>query len=115
MANPRRGEVGFEAGGRRHVLRMGMNAICTLEAELGLSIVEIAEKLRTSRQMLLLRTVFRAALAEGASDDEAGELIDEVTINRAVELLGEAFQLSFPPGDDADPPSAAGAGNGSGS
>jgi hypothetical protein len=54
-------------------------------------------------------------LSEGASDEEAGELIDEIGIARAVELLGEAFARSFPAGDDASPPSAAVVGNGSNS
>lgn len=116
MANSHKGEVAFEAGGKKRTLRFDTNAICILEEDLGLSIAEIAAQLKSGR-VSAIRAALRAGLNGGgdltATLRKAGELIDELGYERAVALVSDAFALAFPKAaKEAGPPKGAGAGTG---
>lgn len=84
MANPHKGEVAFEAGGRNYTLRFSADALCQLEDALGRGLIDILneiagwfdapEKIRFS----FIRQVFWAGLRDAHPDidvKQAGELL----------------------------------------
>lgn len=116
MPNPHKGEIAFEAGGVERKLRFDTNAICMVEEDLDLSVAEIAARLNAGR-LSVVRAALRAGLVGGgdltATLREAGEIIDEITYARAVDLLSQAFALAFPPPEEgARPQKGGGAGTG---
>lgn len=112
MANPHKGEVAFEAGGKDYTIRLSTNAICSLEAELGVGFGEITRRL-DGFNFLTLRSVLRGALPN-ATLAEASAVIDEIGYPQAVNHVMEAYRLAFPPADDdgASPPKGGEAGIG---
>lgn len=110
MANPHKGEVTFEADGKTHTLRLDTNAICSLEDEIGIGILEIMRRM-DSGVMSTLRTAYQCALVNGSTPGlslaEVGELIDELGYARAATLLSKALEFAFPPaaaeGEGANP------------
>lgn len=106
MANPHRGEVAFSAGGKDYKLSFSANALCELEDALDLSIHQIAERLGG----LNIRIKYvRAALWAGLTDHqpgitikEAGTILGEINVARAIELITEAFTRSHPEAADND-------------
>lgn len=118
MANPHKGEVTFEAGGKTQTLVLNTNAICNLEDDLQIGITEIAQLLQAGR-MSIVRATFRAGLVNGSADGpgltllEAGEVVDDVGFLRAVELIQQALERAFPNQEPEAPrPRKAGAGTG---
>lgn len=110
MANKYRGEVGFSAGGKDYTFRLGTNELAFLEEKHG-----IDEKAMTSGDMGIcgLRTIFRVGLSrrhEGLTDEQAGDVIDELG---GFKLVGEFIDKSMSaliPEDEAPKPEAAGTG-----
>ena len=107
-ANPLRGEVAFTAGGQERILRFGVNEICSLEAELEMSFDDIVEKLNDSPTMTIVRTVFmRAVVGDEITPDEAGAMLDELTIPVAIQLLATSRTRAAPERRDTSAPTAA--------
>src|SRR4249920_3745192 len=69
MANPHKGEVEFEAGGRMRTLRLDTNAMCELEEEFDMGIMRVLAHLELGR-MTDIRRIFRAALDGNPSLEE---------------------------------------------
>lgn len=90
------GEVSFEANGTRHTLRYGINELCRLEDRLSIDVAELGKKMAAGLNMRTLRTIFACGVSGDLADDTAGELIDEVGLQRAGELVAEAMQAAFP-------------------
>lgn len=90
------GVVSFEAAGARHDLRYGINALCRIEDRLGVTVFDLGQKMQAGLDVRTLRTVFACGLADDVTDDAAGDLMDELGVQRAGELVGEAFQAAFP-------------------
>ena len=95
MANPHRGEVQFEAGGKQHTIRLSTNAICSLETELGVGFGEITRRL-DGFNFLTLRSVMRGALGPATTIAEAASVIDELGYAEAVNQVMEAYRLAYP-------------------
>jgi hypothetical protein len=95
MANPHRGEVQFEAGGKHYTIRLSTNAICGLESELGVGFGEITRRL-DGFNFLTLRSVMRAALGPNTSVAEAAAVIDELGYAEAVNQIMESYRLAYP-------------------
>jgi hypothetical protein len=96
MANPHKGEVSFEAGGKTRTLRMGTNEQCELEAEYDLGIMRILAHLDLGR-MTDIRRIFRACLVGGATIEEASEIIDDIGgYLEVMDLLEKTVRLAFP-------------------
>lgn len=93
------GGVEFEAGGKRRVLRYSMNALVRLEEATGRSVTELGELLGEGARMTDVRLMFWAALDGAPTLDEAGDVMDEIGLDRAGRLISEAFQAAFPAAD----------------
>lgn len=101
MANLMRGEVSFEASGKTWTMKMGTGAMCEIEAATNKSISEIGSSLGNPKtaSITLLRTVFWGSLQHhhvGTSVKDCDDLIDEIGMVRAGQLVGEAFQSALP-------------------
>lgn len=93
----RRG-VTFEAAGKSQALRFDVNAICELESAFDCGTDEIAARLGGDGRVPRigdLRQAFRVGLGGDLTLQEAGEVMAEVGLKRAAELLGEAMGLAF--------------------
>lgn len=120
MVNSKRGEVQIRAGDTVYVLRYGFNALCELQDRTGKTAQEMFEDLQKSPSLRVMRTIFAVGLAERHPDlteKDAGNILDEIGIVAASEILGKAFAAAFPAsGKDekpADPPKAASTGTAS--
>jgi hypothetical protein len=101
MANKERGEVTFEALGKPWTMKIGTGAMCEIEGATGKSITEVGQELGNPKtaSLTLMRAVFWGALQdrhEGTTLKECNAIIDDIGMQRAGVLIGEAFQLAFP-------------------
>lgn len=96
MANPSKGEVGFDANGISYTLVLDFNAICELEDAFDVPASQIGEVI--GEKLSSLRTVFRVALSRhhDVTDLEAGEILTSIGAEKAGSLIASAFALSFP-------------------
>lgn len=103
MANALKGEVSFAIEGNPFALVYDFNALCTIEQELEVDVASVGEKLNSPT---MIRSIFRIGLEakHGAlSDIEAGRMIHALGVERAANLVGEAFAAAFPaPGESAE-------------
>ena len=106
MGNKQNGEVSFRALSKDWVLRYGINGLCRLEDETGKSAIEVASSLNTEDgeggaaiKISDIRLVFFCGLVGQHADvtlEQVGDIIDDIGIERAGPLLGEAFSAAFP-------------------
>lgn len=101
MANPHRGAVALEAGGKVYSLRFTTNSICELEDSLGKPIMQIVSDMQgeSGASMKMIRSLVWAALLDGHPDmgpKEAGALIDEAGMETVTEKIGLTIQRFFP-------------------
>lgn len=108
MANPQRGELALQVGEKSYTLRFSANALCALEDALDVSVVEFGDML-TDPKRVRLKTV-RAVMWAGLQDHhpaitlkEAGDIIQELTMAKAMAAIGSAFELAFPTPDPTQP------------
>lgn len=108
MANPHRGIVDIEIGGKQRQLRLDMNALAEAEAQLGLGgILEVIPML----EKVSLRAI-RVLLWAGLRHEEKALTLEEVgsweMTGGVVTLIGRAFRLAFPepPEGNAERPEA---------
>lgn len=101
MANPVKGEVSFKVDEQEFILLYDFNALCTIEADLGVDVAEVGERLASPT---MIRSIFRVGLEARhglMSDLEAGNLIHRVGVQPAAELIAKAFQAAFPAADES--------------
>lgn len=111
MANPYRGEVSAKLGDATITLKMTANSWCELEDDLGKSSDEIQSEffamVKSGRaSMKLMRSYFRACLLhshQGISLEDAGNIMTELGLLNAAELLGRAIAQSMPAAEEAKP------------
>lgn len=113
MANGLKGELPIDALGVRWTFLLDFNALCTMESELG---IEMGQEV-TGMGLGTIRSVFRIALStnhDDVDDIKAGQIINDIGIHRAAELLAEGMKLAFPEavGNAKKPPAAAKSGSG---
>lgn len=102
MANIQRGQVELKAGDKTYTLQFTVNAICELEARLGLGIAKIAKTMSEPAEVSL---TFARALAWAAlrshhpnlTLDQAGDIVQEVGMTETIDQVGLAFMAAFPP------------------
>lgn len=93
------GTVHFEAGGQAWSLRFDINVFCRIESELGIeSVAEFQAVLKERLSFTKLRKLFACGLSPAASDDKAGDIMTELGIDRASEMLTGCIQAAFPAG-----------------
>lgn len=103
----RRGTILFEAGDKAHALRLGTNQLAEAEDAFGKPINAIVQEMQGDNVRVSdLRRFF--AIAGGMTESEAGDVMDEIGIAKAGELLGQAMTAAFP----ADEAAAGKSGNG---
>lgn len=100
MANPHKGEFGFEVEGKQYVLRYSADTICDLEDGLKMTLNDISEQMQnpTKMRMSMVRTLFNAGLSDkhGDLDDAARRtLFRALTPVEAVGHVARAFALAF--------------------
>lgn len=100
MANPLKGEVGFESDGKQWKLVYNYNALCELEDLLGVGVNQINDLLSDTKKMKLstVRAVFWAGLREHHPEidiKQAGEMIGGLKVP-AIELVAKGLQLASP-------------------
>jgi hypothetical protein len=116
MANPVKGEIAVDIGGKRYRYVLGTYALAAIERRMGMPWTSIMQRAMDSGfgfdQALAL---FHAGLLRyhDISEREASDLLDEYTVDKFSELFIEAVKLMMPEGAPADPPTAT-AGNGHG-
>ena len=100
--------VNFTAGGNAYSIKISTNAICRIEEITGKSLTEIIAAFDEGLVSVgMIRAIFAASVLPRVSEDAAGDMIDDLTLARAGELIGQAFQSAFPESDGtANPPKA---------
>lgn len=117
MANPIKGEVEFEAGGKDYILLLDFNALCELEAE----VPGLMDGTAEIKSPSTIRAVFHAGLAAKHPEIDlrgAGDVIHSIGLDAAGDLVRRSFEASFPPakgGKEASDPRKARAKAGTGS
>lgn len=101
MANPHRGQVALNAGGRDYNVSYSINALCELEDVLGQPVAKIAASMNDPENVRM--SAVRALVWAGLQDHhpevtlrEAGQIASEASIPVCMEAIGKAFQAAFP-------------------
>lgn len=88
--------VTFEAGGRELALRMDMNALARYQDRSGETIsAAIDAIMKDGWDIVRGRRLFWAGLTQRMTEDEAGELMTDIGMGRALELAGEALRYAI--------------------
>lgn len=100
MANKNKGEVSFEVNEKSYTMRFSANALCELEDVLNMGVNDVAEQMAKPKNLRIktVRGIFWAGLRDCHPEitiTQAGELIQDLTLPRCLELIGKAFTLAF--------------------
>jgi hypothetical protein len=86
--------VTVEAGGRTLALRLTFSAMCRYQEMAGEPVTEAIERFAANPgDMLTARRLFTAALSEDMTEAEAGKIMDELGIRKAMRAIGELIRL----------------------
>lgn len=112
MANPNKGEVAFDAGGKSYTLHFSTNAICELEDKLDRSFIAISSELAKAAsapekiRLTTLRAIFWAGLQDHHPDIDlkaAGKLVVAAGgMAGVMKLISEGFERAFPDPETKD-------------
>ncbi len=96
MTTSHRGDVTLEGSERSYVLKFGTNAICDIQAALHQSMGDVLAGLNSQSgalNMRAIRTIVQLALVQSVrpTEDEAGDIIDEVGLVSVLAALKTAF------------------------
>jgi hypothetical protein len=95
--NSKRGAVPFEANGQAYTLRLTTNAMVRYEDAAGHPVLEALGKMEDgAMSMVALRRLFAAMISPEVSEDDAGDIMDELGLAVAAQKIGEAATLAFP-------------------
>ncbi len=100
MANPHKGEVNVEIGGRKYLLSFSANALAELEQALGMNLAEIGALMRDQARIRVAhwRTMFVLALQDNHEEIEekaAHALFKKLSIAEAIGKTGNAYEIGF--------------------
>ena len=107
-ANPQKGEIGLEVGGKRYTWFMGTLALAKIEERLGESWPKVMANL-DPQSMRYWLAAFHCGLLlhHDISEREASVLLDELTLGKFIEIFNAAFAKQFPQPSEAGRPIAA--------
>lgn len=101
-----KGEVEFEADGKTYTLKFGTNALVKIEQRFKRSITDLSKIWEAGEDggmtlMETMRTLLHVGLQskhaeEFAEEETAGDLMDEIGLERTSALVIEAVQAAFP-------------------
>jgi len=100
LANKNKGEVSFEANERSYTMRFSANALCELEDVLNMGVNDVAEQMSKPKNLRIktVRGIFWAGLRDHHPEitiQKAGDIIQDISLPRCLELIGKAFNLAF--------------------
>lgn len=97
MSNPVKGEITFEARGQTFTYKLGTNAQVMIENKTGMSISKFFAERGENFSANDVRTIFHAGLfrQHQLTEDEVGDLIDELGAERVATIFVEAAQSAF--------------------
>lgn len=92
-----RGKVTFEAAGKEYALRFTTNRLCQLEQDSGQTVLALCAKLEEPENVKFgdLRMIFRAGLDGTHTLDQAGDILDEIGLQRGLMLAAQAMSAAF--------------------
>lgn len=101
MANPLRGEVEMQVGGKTYLLRLSVNQLIAVQKLTGLGLVQLEAALADTANFMIepWRAVLWAGLQERHPEidlEAAGDLIGEAGVALVTVKVGEALQAAFP-------------------
>ena len=102
MSNSKRGTVTIEVNGTSIDMRVSTNAMVRYHDKTGESFIAGFNALQKSAQddtsidVPRLRTLVWAALPSGMTEEEAGDLMDEIGLVGVMSELAKATMLAFP-------------------
>lgn len=100
MANPVRGEVDLVIGETTYTIKLGRNALASVEKLLDMGFPEIANTLDATPSFDVLRALLWAGLHQHHPDIDlmqVGDLMDEASDDEMLgSKIGEALKLTFP-------------------
>lgn len=106
MANALKGDVGAVIAGQQFVLRMDMNAMCELEAELGEPAAGVLGRMAAPQAFMRdIRAILWASLRRhhsGVTIEGAGDLLHEDGAGARAAILSALSASAPPSGDDAE-------------
>lgn len=119
MANPQKGEIEFELGGKAYTYLLGTYGLAKLEERCGKPWPAIfGEATKDGWGWRIALACFHCGLLlhhESMTEREASVLLDELTVPEFMKRLGEVWKLQFGVGgDEPVRPMIAAASNGSG-
>jgi hypothetical protein len=96
MANPIMGEVGFEIAGQHYIFKLGTYGRAKLQQRSGMTFAKFFGRGPESFGDLELLDLFYAGLYQRhqLSDEQVGELLDELGQARAGQIAAEAINLA---------------------
>jgi hypothetical protein len=111
VTNPVKGEVTFDARGQTFTYKLGTNAQIMIENKVGMSIAKFFAQQSDNFSAADVRTIFHAGLyrQHKMTEDDVGDLIDEIGAERVAQIFVEAATAAFPQktngaADSADDP-----------
>lgn len=101
----KRGAVVFEACGSNHTLAFTMNNMVRYQDVAGETLLAACTLIEQDPgDMRRLRRLFWAGLgSDTLTQDQAGELMDDLGFEGCVELIAQAAQAAFPQAEEAAP------------
>lgn len=102
MANKLAGEVGFEAGGKPYVLRLGVNEMISLMDAWGIppdNLGALFEKLKGLKSMVLLRELVLHSLRRDHPEMtllDSGDIITQVGFDKMGDYIYEVIKWALP-------------------
>ena len=99
MTNSKRGAIGFTALGATHHLHLNTNALVRYQDLYNETLVQGVQKLNdTPGDVRSVLRIFYVGVDhdETLTQKDVGEMIDDLGIGKASELIGKAVQAAFP-------------------
>lgn len=119
MANPHKGEVGFEVDGKEYVFKLGTYAQAVLERRVKMPWPKFFSRKEDEWGVEDTLSVFWAGLQRQhkLNEEQVADLIDDLGEQRVKEVLAEAFKLANPEAGKSagDPPKKEASGTGAAS
>ncbi len=109
MANKHRAEVEREIGGKTYSFRLSFSALMHVEGDVGKPFLAWATEDLAEGKLALkdLFSIFWRALKAGGHDiskEEAEELLDNLNLSEATELITDLVSTAFPQSEGDDEP-----------
>ena len=105
MTNSKRGGIAFTALGAQHEMRLTTNALVRYQDLAGETLLEGVQALQDKPgDMKRIRRIFFVGVDrdQTMTEADAGEMIDDLGMKEAGDLIGKAVQAAFPQAEVAE-------------